>query len=92
MYHRGGWIHIKPHTYLQVKGSKNKYKLTDAKNIPIKPAKLDFESTEDWQVFTLFFEPIPLKKCVIDIIEEENPNEDDFNYYDIQLLDFITTM
>jgi hypothetical protein len=89
IYHRGGWIHIKPHTYLQVKGSKKKYKLTDAKNIPIKPAKLDFESIEDWQVFSLFFEPIPVKKCVIDIIEEENPNEDDFNYYDIQLLDFI---
>jgi hypothetical protein len=89
IYHRGGWIHIKPHTYLQVKGSKNKYKLTDAKNIPIKPAQLDFESIEDWQVFSLFFEPIPVKKCVIDIIEEEKPDDTDFNFYDIQLLDFI---
>jgi hypothetical protein len=92
IYHRGGWIHIKPNTYLQVKGSKKKYKLTDAKNIPIKPAQLDFESIEDWQVFSLFFEPIPVKKCVIDIIEEEKPDENDFNFYDIQLLDFITTM
>ncbi len=48
IYHRGGWIHIKPNTYLQVKGSKKKYKLTDARNIPIKPAHLDFESSEDW--------------------------------------------
>jgi hypothetical protein len=92
IYHRGGWIHIKPNTYLQVKGSKKEYKLTDAKNIPIKPAQLDFESIEDWQVFSLFFEPIPVKKCVIDIIEEEKPDENDFNFYDIQLLDFITTM
>jgi hypothetical protein len=29
---------------------------------------------------------------VIDIIEEEKPDENDFNFYDIQLLDFITTM
>jgi hypothetical protein len=43
------------------------------------------ESTEDWQVFTLLFEPIPIKDCVIDIIEEESPDENDFNFYGIQL-------
>jgi hypothetical protein len=92
IYHNGGWIRIAPYTYLQVKGAKKKYKLIEAKNIPITPAQLDFESTADWQVFSLFFEPIAIKKSVITIIEEEKPKKTDFNFYDIQLLDFITTV
>jgi hypothetical protein len=89
IYFRGGWIRIAPYTYLQVKGSKIKYKLLDAKNIPIKPEHLHFESKQDWQVFSLFFEAIPVKKCVITIIEEEKPSSTDFNFYDIQIGDFI---
>ncbi len=89
IYFRGGWIRIAPYTYLQVKGSEKKYKLLDAKNIPIKPDHLHFESKQDWQVFSLFFEAIPVKKCVIDIIEEEDPRSTDFNFYGIKLLDSI---
>ena len=85
IYERGGWIHIAPATYIQVKGSKKKYALTEAKNIPLAPQKLEFESTEDWRVFSLIFEPIPLKNCIIDMIEAENPTEDDFNFYNIKL-------
>jgi hypothetical protein len=33
-----------------------------------------------------------VKKCVIEIIEEENPDDTDFNFYDIQLLDFISAV
>jgi hypothetical protein len=44
-----------------------------------------FQSVKDWQFFTLYFQPIPQKDCVINIIEEEKPTPDDFNYYGIEL-------
>ena len=57
----------------------------EAINIPIAPARHDFESKADWKVFSLYFEPIPIVDCSINIIEEENPDSKDFNYYDIKL-------
>ena len=85
IYIRGGWIRIAPYTYLTVQGSNKKYKLLEAINIPVAPEKLDFESKEDWRVFTLLFEPIPIKNCVVDIIEEEKPRKNDFNFYNVKL-------
>jgi hypothetical protein len=85
LYIRGGWIRIAPETFIQVKGSEKRYRLTDAKNIPIYPAHHHFSSTADWCVFSLFFEPIPIKDAVIDLIEAENPSDTDFNYYNIIL-------
>jgi hypothetical protein len=55
--------------------------LIEAKNIPLAPEKFEFESKEDWRVFTLYFKPFPIKSCNIDIIEEENPTKEDFSFY-----------
>lgn len=85
IYERGGWIRIAPYTFVQVHGSDKRYALIEAQNIPIAPEQLNFESTEDWKVFTLFFEPLPLKDCTIDLIEEEKPEDTDFNFYGIKL-------
>jgi len=85
IYDRGGWINIAPYTYIQVQGSKKKYVLKEAINIPLAPKQFEFESTEDWRVFSLLFEPIPIKDCIIDIIEKEEPNYDDFNFYNVKL-------
>ncbi len=85
IYDRGGWINIAPYTYIQVQGSKKKYTLKEAINIPLAPQQFEFESTEDWRVFSLLFEPIPVKDCIIDIIEKEEPNSDDFNFYNVKL-------
>ena len=87
IYIRGGWIRIAPHTFIQVQGSEKRYNMTEAKNITIAPEQHHFESKQDWRVFTLFFEPIPIKDCVIDIIEEEDPEPTDFNFYGIRLTD-----
>lgn len=84
-YKKGGWIRIAPHTYIKVSGSKEKYALIKTQNIPISPERHEFESIEDWKIFSLYFEPIPIKKSVIDIIEEEDPCSEDFNYYQITL-------
>jgi len=85
MYIKGGWIDIAPKTYIKIVDSKEKFKLINALNIPISPERHDFETKSDWKVFSLFFEPIPIKDCVIEIIEKENPNKNNFNYYKISL-------
>lgn len=84
-YEKGGWITISPDTYLQLKDLKRKFILTNTEGIAISPKRLDFESTEDWQFFSLFFEPIPKTDCVFDMIESENPTKNDFNYHGIEL-------
>lgn len=85
IYVRGGWITIAPQTFIKVKGDSTNYKLIEAKNIPLAPEQFDFESTEDWRVFSLYFEAIPLTDCQINIIEQENPTQNDFNFYNIML-------
>ena len=90
IYDKGGWIKIAPYTFVQVAGSKKRYTLLEAANIPVAPERLDFESTEDWQVFTLYFEAIPVHDCIIDIIEEVQPSSRDFNFYGIVLSDLLS--
>lgn len=85
IYIKGGWINIAPYTYLEVNSTGERFKLTEAINIPLAPDRHDFESQEDWRVFIVYFEPIPIADCSINIIEEENPESTDFNYYNIEL-------
>ena len=91
MYINGGWIRIAAETHLVVHGLEKRFMLREAQHIPIAPEQHYFESYKDWRVFTLFFEPIPIKDCVIDIIESEQPNTNDFNYYGIKLKDVTAT-
>ena len=84
-YYRGGWIKMSPDSYLRINSSEAIYKLTHAEDIPLAPAQLDFESNKDWHYFSLFFEPIPKRSCKIDLIEVENPEDTDFNYYGIKI-------
>jgi hypothetical protein len=85
-YEKGGWIKISPTTHLLVEGSSEKYGLKEAVGIAIAPKRIDFESTEDWQFFTLYFEPIPQKESILHMIEAEKPTENDFNFYGIELV------
>ncbi len=84
-YEKGGWIRISPDTYLQREATFEKFKLIDAFGISISPNRVDFESTEDWRFFSLYFEPIPKKEGTYNLIEAENPTPNDFNYYGIEL-------
>ncbi len=82
----GGWIRISADTYIVMKETGEKLKLTHADNIPVAPEKHHFDSNKDWQFFSLYFPPLPLKELNIDIIEvDENPDEHDFNFYNIHL-------
>lgn len=89
IYNKGGWIRIAPDTYIEIKGQAKKYALIEAENIPIAPNQLEYESTQDWQFFSLYFEPIPMKECVINIIEEVNPDKNDFNYMNVHVENLI---
>ena len=80
---KGGWIRISADTYVSIQGEDKKYRLTHADNIPIAPDHFHFKSNKDWQYFSLYFEPLPIENMMIDIIEAENPDENDFNYYGI---------
>lgn len=82
---KGGWIHIAPHSFIQKENDPTKYLLQFAENIPLAQDQFQFESTEDWRVFSLFFAPIEPVNCKINIIENENGNEKDFNFFGIQL-------
>jgi hypothetical protein len=84
-YVKGGWIKISPKTHLKVDGKEGKYLLKDAVGIAVAPEKIKFKSTEDWQFFSLYFDPIPLNNCRIHMIEAEKPTPNDFNFYDIEL-------
>ena len=84
-YEKGGWITISPDTYLKLKHLEDTFSLINTEGIAISPKRLDFESTEDWQFFSLFFEPIPRTDCVFDMIESDNPTKNDFNYYGVVL-------
>ncbi len=91
-YKKGGWIKISPKTHLRVEGSSEKYGLKEAVGIAIAPKRINFESTEDWQFFTLYFEPIPQKEGILHMIEAEKPTEDDFNFYGIELLNGVEVL
>jgi hypothetical protein len=84
-YEKGGWITISPDTYLRLKDLESKFILTNTEGIAISPKRLDFESTQDWQFFSLYFEPIPRTDCVFDMIESDKPTKNDFNYYGVEL-------
>lgn len=85
IYKRGGWIRIAPHTHIKYHGANQKFHLLDSKNIPIAPKHHHFESVQDWMMFSLWFEALPATATHIDIIEEEFPSADDFNFYNISL-------
>jgi hypothetical protein len=89
-YIRGGWIKISPKTFIRPSGSNKKLILTNATNIPYGPEKLHFNSSIEWRYFSLHFPPIvnenaELEINKIDLIEQENGDSTDFNFYDIRL-------
>ncbi|MEC4048825.1 hypothetical protein OX284_005250 [Flavobacterium sp. SUN046] len=84
-YDKGGWIRINQTTFIENTQTNERYFLTDAKGIAIAPEYLNFESTKDWQFFSLFFPTLPRKSCSINIIESEQNSPDYFNYYNIDL-------
>jgi hypothetical protein len=85
-YIKGGWFNIYPQTHLRVHGIKEPFPLTHTEGITLAPDRFHFESNKDWAYFSLYFKAIPLKSCVIDMLEEEDATEDTFNYYGVTIV------
>lgn len=85
-YIKGGWFNIYPQTHLRVHGIAEPFTLTHSDGITFAPDRFHFESNKDWAYFSLYFKSIPLKSCVIDIIEKEKPSANNFNYYGVTIL------
>ena len=47
--------------------------------------KHNFQSNKDWQYYSLYFEPMVQVDRMINLIEVEKGNRNDFNYYNIFL-------
>ena len=86
IYIKGGWFNIYPQTHLRVHGIAEPFPLTHADGVTFAPDRFHFESNKDWAYFSLYFKAIPIQSCVIDVIEEENPTKNNFNYYGVQVL------
>lgn len=86
IYIKGGWFNIYPQTHLRVHGIAEPFPLTHADGVTFAPDRFHFESNKDWAYFSLYFKGIPIKSCVIDVIEEEDATEDTFNYYGVTIM------
>lgn len=84
-YYRGGWIRISNESFIEIKDTKERFYLKTAEGITMAPEKHNFESKRDWRYYSLYFDPIPQIDTIINIIEKENGDLNDFNYFDIQL-------
>jgi hypothetical protein len=84
-YDDGGWIKINPLTFIRPSGTNKKFILTNAYNIPYGPEVLQMNSTIGWRYFSLTFPPIAEGIDLIDLIEEEFGDKNDFNFFRIKL-------
>ncbi len=84
-YVKGGWVRIAPITFITIKSTGERFTLTNAINIPIAPVQHHFDTHKDWLYFSLIFPPIKVDDCLIDMIEAENGDSTDFNYYNIEI-------
>lgn len=85
IYTRGGWIKMAKETFIENVTTQKRYKMIEAAGITIAPKKHNFTSNKDWKYYSLFFEPIPIEDCTLNLIEKEKGTLNDFNYYGIQL-------
>ena len=74
-----------PDTYIEDILTKKRYKMLNATGISISPNKHNFQSNKDWQYYSLYFEPMVQVDRMINLIEVEKCNRNDFNYYNIFL-------
>lgn len=84
-YDVGWWINIFQETHLISSVTEQKFLLDEYDNIVIAPEKQKYAAKSDWEFFTLYFEPLPKVDQVICMIEAENPDQNNFNFYNIPL-------
>ncbi len=85
-YHAGWWVQLQPTIFIRPCGTKEKFGLVLAHNIPIAPAKYFFRNKVEQLHFTLFFPALPKGVSHIDIIEQEGGSVTQyFNFYRVPM-------
>jgi hypothetical protein len=69
-YINGGWIQMDSGCFIRPIGSEIRYKMVQAINIPIAPAKYHFKSIGQVHHFSLIFPALPKNVKQIDVIEK----------------------
>lgn len=69
-YINGGWIQMDSGCFIRPIGSETRYKMVQAINIPITPAKYHFKSKGQVHHFSLLFPALPKNVKQIDVIEK----------------------
>jgi hypothetical protein len=77
---KGGWIKIDCDTFIEIVETKQRCILQFAKNVSIAPEHHYFELKKGWRYYFLYFLPISMQDCSINIIEEKNQTSNAFNY------------
>jgi len=86
-YISGGWVHIRPETFIRPSGSSERLGLLNVINVPIARAKHYYRHVNDRIAFSLFFPALPKNVKTIDMIEKLNGGENYFNIYGIRIRD-----
>ena len=81
-YEKGGWVNIRPNTYLIDRATSIKYPLLEAKGIPTAPDQHQYSYAGQTLSFRLIFAKLPSNCSLVDFIECEN-NNSCFNFYGI---------
>ena len=83
-YEKGGWVNIRPNTYLIDRATSIKYPLLEAKGIPTAPGKHQYANAGQTLSFRLIFPKLPSSCRLVDFIECENDSSC-FNFYGVHL-------
>ncbi len=70
IYINGGWINIRPTTYLVNKLTSERLELLHVINVPVSPAKHYFRKEGELLNFTLLFKKVPEHWTQFDLIEK----------------------
>lgn len=89
IWDNGGWIQIEGNSYIQAKGSSEKYTLIKAIGIPLAPTKHYFKRKGQHFEYTLIFPALPKSTTCIDIIERKAPGTY-FNFFDVHYAEWMT--
>lgn len=83
-YAKGGWVNIRPNTYLIDRATSIKYPLLEAKGIPTAPGKHQYAFKGQVLSFRLIFAKLPSSCNLVDFIECED-DKSCFNFYGVHL-------
>ena len=85
VYINGGWVQIKPETFIRPAGTSQRLVLVKTEGIPMAPTKHYYKSIHDKLSYSLYFPSVSKDVEFIDIIEKSGGDNSFFNFYGVAL-------